>query len=90
MTMPFDVGQGPVQFNRWEAIPDVPAPRLNGVPFFGNQNVVVSPLMAAISVGAVGMGVVSVIYPKGGRSNRKRNAMFTVATVAASYLAMAA
>lgn len=67
---PFDVGKGPVAFERqYQAVPQPPAPQLAG--FLGNQQVSDTMLKtgAAVMIGACTYAIF-----KGKKSERKKNA----------------
>tara|TARA_B100002019_G_scaffold293008_1_gene318221 strand:+ start:171 stop:431 length:261 start_codon:yes stop_codon:yes gene_type:complete len=79
---PIDVGNGPVQFERFfKAVPKPPDPKLaglgSGLPSIPNF------IVNGAALGLVGIGLASVV--KGKKEHRKRNARFAAIGAAVAF-----
>ena len=73
---PIDVGNGPVQFERFfKAVPKPPEPKLAGLGFVPDYELP-KFLVNGAALGLVGIGFASVV--KGKKEHRKRNAKFAL------------
>jgi len=80
---PIDVGNGPVQFERFfKAVPKPPEPKLAGLGS-GLGETIPNFLVKGAALGLVGIGITSVV--KGKKEYRKRNARFAAIGAAVAF-----